>query len=238
MKIEEKSERIWQYTLEYDEIGLESIHVEKAIGYQNGAPPEHFQELIHQAMEGIRPLAQIQGGYRWIENFRTDGASCWIQEQKFQTGRIIGSQLRNAESIAIFVCTVGPEIEQWSKALMQQGDITLGYIVDATASELVELAMDKIQNHMESQMQNFGLGITNRFSPGYCGWSVSEQHLLFSLLPEKFCGVTLTPSALMVPIKSISGVIGIGPHAKRMEYPCKKCDQTQCIYRRRMMEKQ
>lgn len=237
MRIEEKADRIWQFTLDYDEVGLESTHVEKALGYQHTPTPEHFLELIRQAMEGIRPLAQIQGGYRWIEKFSTDGVHCVIQDKQFQTGRIIASQLRNAESIAIFVCTVGPEIERWSKELVQQGDLTLGYIVDATASELVELAMDRIQAHMESQMQNFGLGMTNRFSPGYCGWSVAEQHLLFSLLPEKFCGVTLTPSALMVPIKSISGVIGIGPRVRRMEYPCKKCDQTQCIYRRRLMQK-
>lgn len=237
MKIEEKSNRVWQFNLEYDEVGLQSIHVEKALGYQNEPAPGYFLDLIQQAMEGIRPLAKIQGGYRWIEKFHTDGVQCVIQEKIFQTGRIIASQLRNAESIAIFVCTAGPEIEKWSKTLMQQGDMTLGYIVDTTASELVELAMDKIQNHMESEMQHFGLGITNRFSPGYCGWSVSEQHFLFSLLPEKFCGVTLTPSALMVPIKSVSGIIGIGPRAQKMEYPCKKCDQTQCIYRRRMMQK-
>ncbi len=236
MKIEEKPNRVWQYTLEYDEVGLSSIHVERALGYR-GAPPQHFLDLIHQAMEGIRPLVKIQGGYRWVEQFYTDGMHCVIQDKHFQTGRIIASQLRNAESSAIFVCTVGPEIEKWSKELIQKGDLTLGYIVDATASELVELAMDKIQNQLEFQMHALGLGITNRFSPGYCGWPVSEQHLLFSLLPEKFCGVVLTPSALMVPIKSISGVIGMGPKAQRMEYPCKKCDQTQCIYRRRVMEK-
>ncbi|MCK7538940.1 MAG: hypothetical protein MZV63_52410 [Marinilabiliales bacterium] len=47
--------------------------------------------------------------------------------------------------------------------------------------------------------------ITNRFSPGYCGWDVAEQHKLFSFFKDNFCGITLTESALMNPVKSVSG---------------------------------
>ena len=45
-----------------------------------------------------------------------------------------------------------------------------------------------------------GIPHTNRFSPGYCGWHVNEQKLLFSLLPDNVCGITLNSSALMYPI--------------------------------------
>ena len=75
---------------------------------------------------------------------------------------------------------------------------------------------------------------TNRFSPGYCGWHVREQPDLFSLFPTPHpCGIHLTDSCLMVPIKSVSGVIGIGPNVKKLEYSCGLCDYKNCYKRRK-----
>ncbi|MHB8579979.1 MAG: vitamin B12 dependent-methionine synthase activation domain-containing protein [Ignavibacteriaceae bacterium] len=76
-----------------------------------------------------------------------------------------------------------------------------------------------------------GMKITNRYSPGYCNWNVSEQHLFFSLLPQNFCGITLTESSLMLPVKSISGIIGIGSNVKYSKYFCDKCGVKDCTYR-------
>ena len=106
-------------------------------------------------------------------------------------------------------------------------------MVDAVASELVEAAMNHIQDRLAETVGADGRHITNRFSPGYCCWPVSEQHKLFSLLPRGFCGITLTESALMLPIKSVSGIIGIGHNVSKMDYPCKLCDMRDCIYRRK-----
>ena len=60
------------------------------------------------------------------------------------------------------------------------------------------LRLDRLERYVAPE----GLRITNSYSPGYCGWNVSEQHALFSLLPEGFCGVRLCESGLMLPIKS------------------------------------
>ena len=80
-------------------------------------------------------------------------------------------------------------------------------------------------------MEQAGLKITNRYSPGYCGWDTREQHKLFSLLPENSCGIRLTESALMLPIKSVSGFIGVGANVRFNPYTCKMCDAEFCVYR-------
>jgi hypothetical protein len=36
----------------------------------------------------------------------------------------------------------------------------------------------------------------------------------------------------MIPIKSVSGVIGLGPEVAREEYECKLCDLKDCFQRR------
>jgi len=65
-------------------------------------------------------------------------------------------------------------------------------------------------------------------SPGYCGWDVSEQQKLFSLVNDMRIGIKLTESSLMIPIKSISGLWGFGEKLKKKEYNCNKCEEAMC----------
>jgi cobalamin-dependent methionine synthase I len=114
---------------------------------------------------------------------------------------------------------------------MQEGDMIKGYVVDVLANAVVEEAMDRVQENLSQEMAAAGLNITNRYSPGYCGWDIAEQQKLFSLLPEGFVGISLTPSSLMQPMKSVSGIIGIGKAVRFNHYTCNLCDDTNCLYR-------
>ena len=93
-----------------------------------------------------------------------------------------------------------------------------------------------VERRIRSDAEERGLGATRRFSPGYCGWSVAEQQELFSFLPDAFCGVTLTPSSLMIPVKTVSGIVGLGPGVVRSAYHCHVCDDDRCYHRRIELE--
>ena len=116
---------------------------------------------------------------------------------------------------------------------MKEGDLLRGYIYDIIGSEVVESAADRMQGELRTAAAERGKTITNRFSPGYCGWEVAEQHKLFSFFRDNFCGITLTESALMNPVKSVSGIIGIGRDVKFAPYQCHRCEDNNCIYRNR-----
>jgi cobalamin-dependent methionine synthase I len=94
--------------------------------------------------------------------------------------------------------------------------------------------MDQIQKQFEELAGKQGWGISNRYSPGYCGWNVAEQQILFALLPPNPCNISLTQSSLMQPIKSISGIIGFGPDVKSKGHTCQFCEMQNCIYRNRI----
>ena len=115
---------------------------------------------------------------------------------------------------------------------MENGDMIQGYILDTIGSVAVEKAMDVIQQKLAETESRKGRKITNRFSPGYCDWDIGAQRQLFSLLPKNFCGIKLMESALMLPIKSVSGIIGIGEKVKYLDYPCKICDSRNGFRRR------
>jgi hypothetical protein len=219
----------------FEDLAVSPETMASILGYPPGRIRAHFYSLLEEVMEGAASRCQAKGGFRIVERIeihRSNGI-LRIDEVEFRTNKIIAAQMKGADSIAVFVCTIGPGMENWARECLQAGDYLKGYMVDAIASELVEAAMDRIQERLEEKARAEGRAITNRFSPGYCGWPVSEQHKLFSLLPRGFCGITLTESALMLPIKSVSGIIGIGRNVRKMSYPCKFCDMRDCIYRRK-----
>jgi hypothetical protein len=103
-------------------------------------------------------------------------------------------------------------------------------VYDILGSITVEKATDNIQEFLAADCKASELGISDRFSPGYCEWSVSEQQMLFDLMPKRFCGVTLSESSLMSPIKSVSGIIAIGKGFNPKGYQCNWCNDKNCIY--------
>ncbi|MGO9480918.1 MAG: vitamin B12 dependent-methionine synthase activation domain-containing protein [Candidatus Kryptoniota bacterium] len=203
------------------------------LGYAADAIPSPLAESIDDALQHGSELCQINGGYKIIDSidFDRNDYTVRVGSRSFDIKKTVFQQLKNAKSIAAFVCTAGDEIVDRSRQLMKEGELLKGYVYDVFGSLVVEEAMDIIQESLRNKMQESGLNITNRYSPGYCGWDVSEQKKLFSLLPDKFCGIELTDSCLMRPIKSVSGIIGVGKSVKFNQYTCNLCDASECLYR-------
>ena len=225
------TETVYTFQPEYSKLHIDPELIRVAIGYPRNHNDKHIDEMIDEVTRVSKQKLEVKSGYKIYNDIEIypDRTGMKIGGKEFHTKKIITVQMRKAESVALFLCTIGPQMEHWSKELIKEGQLLKGYIVDAIASESVEQAVEQTHNHLEQQMREMGLGITNRFSPGYCKWPVSDQHVLFSLLPPGFCGITLTESSLMLPIKSVSGFIGIGPDAKRQDYACKICDDTTCF---------
>jgi hypothetical protein len=154
-----------------------------------------------------------------------------VQGITFFPGKMVASALKKSDRIAFFIVTAGERVELHSKKLIREGCSLEGLIADLIGSEIAEEAAEKVHQRIGSEMAARGLRITNRYSPGYCNWPVSDQQSLFGLMGGNCCGVKLTKSSLMLPIKSISGIVGAGEHVRNRGYACAKCTAGHCIYR-------
>lgn len=213
-------------------IGLPEIY--EQMGYGTAAPDAmtvgETDEMLACVVRFVRP------GFCF---FVTDGkldpdsATLTVMGRDFSVGRIISRQLRGSSRYTFFIATAGTEFEEFQHKLMDDGDMVKVFIADAIGSVIAEKAADRMEEELQRLLDPSGWRHTNRFSPGYCGWHVSGQQDLFRLFPEeKPCGVTLTPSSLMTPIKSVSGVIGLGENVRKLEYSCGLCDFKQCYKRK------
>lgn len=229
----EIEKNVFEVAVEFGDLSFDRTEIELSLGYQDGEVPVHFSGMIDEAVEQLAKRCEIRAGYGVFDAERPDGRvdGLVVGGTFFKLDKIVTGQIRKSTQAALFVATIGPAMEEWSRRLLKGDDPALGYIADVAASAAAESVTNTLHDHIQNKMQSLGLNITNRYSPGYCNWSVAEQQMLFSLLPSNFCGVTLSESSLMHPIKSVSGVIGIGPDVKWRDYICDRCGVKDCTYR-------
>lgn len=146
----------------------------------------------------------------------------------------IASFLKPATRVAAYVLTVGDSYERKSRALMADGDMLDGYAWDAVASAAADLATDLLTQHLLTAEAGRDEAVTPPFSPGYCGMGLDQQKPLFAIVDAGSIGVSLSESMMMSPIKSVSGLLGIGPATEVIDrgVPCQWCELTTCHMRR------
>lgn len=222
---------IREFSFRFDELVINRKPIEETLGFPDGLP-EPFDAYLEEAWGFSKELMDIRATYKLSDQLEFDKNEKFIAEgEEFHLGSRIRKEMVGSERVAFFICTAGNSITQKSQSLMFGNDPSLGYVYDVMGSFIVEAAGDKMQKALQEEVAKNGDKTTNRYSPGYCEWSVNDQAKIFSQFPENVCGVNLTSSYLMYPIKSISGIIGIGKNVHFRDYMCALCSNKDCIYR-------
>ena len=215
-----------QKTLDFDALQITPVDIYEQMGYHGEEPDEATRKEVQAVLEEVRPWLRPQFCYLVVK-----------EQPAFDMGKIIMRQLRGSEAYALFICTSGTEYEAYLQQLKDNGDMVRVFIADALGSVIAEHCADQMEICLQESIDKLGWRHTNRFSPGYCGWHVSQQQLLFPLFGGNTCGVCLTESSLMVPIKSVSGIIGLGEKVRKLNYTCGLCDFKQCYKRKSKLAK-
>jgi hypothetical protein len=222
----------------FSDLNIEAARIEKLIGYDPGSSPDPIPEVIADVLNSAEEITDIKGKYLLMDDYSasTSLESIRINDHCFHTGKIVTSFIHKSEKFLFFIVTAGKDIELQSQQFLHGNDPLLGYIYDVLGSLTVESATEKFLQNIEERFLKIGLKISNPYSPGYCGWPVSDQQKLFTLFGDDTCDIKLSETCLMDPIKSISGIIGIGKNVKKQPYSCSICDAKNCIYRDKKLQ--
>ena len=158
------------------------------------------------------------------------GSIAFIEDSIIFQSRIITQLLEHCHQVAIFLVTIGKYLGETTSQLAKDGLILQATVLDAIGSDAVERLADFAQDKIKEIAEAQGLVTSRRFSPGYCDWNIGQQRMLFYALTGNTLGIRLTGECLMIPQKSISGIIGIGPSIDNVENynPCKTCNKQDC----------
>lgn len=201
------------------------------------ALPEKIAALLDEALQIFAHLAEPRGIMSDIS--REDFAAVYRGEGLNAEEAPLPTIAERADALALFAATLGEPVSAKIGALFRADEPALGFMLDAVAS----LGADKLADLMGRRFLKI-LGADERgsapatvlpYSPGYCGWHITAQRKLFEFLRPGEIGITLNPSCLMQPLKSVSGVLVAGKgeiHRFRPKFSfCADCKTHECVER-------
>jgi hypothetical protein len=146
----------------------------------------------------------------------------------------LGEALHGAKELAAVVGTIGHKLEKQVTEYFKGNEPLRGVLLDGIGNSAVDMLTQEACKFIAGEASSRGYQTSSPISPGMPGLPITEQWQLFKLVPAREIGVSLTSAGIMIPRKSASMVIGIGPQMKtwtQAEVCARCCLSKTCSYR-------
>ena len=135
-------------------------------------------------------------------------------------GKDIAAHLKGCTQAAVLAVTLSSAVDTIIRRF-QSTDMTKALFLDAIASEACDHLCDDVEKQVRARTDKPFL--TARFSAGYGDFPLSTQSGLLRLLDaERKIGLTATDRQLLLPMKSVTAIIGLSdsPVHDARKYVC------------------
>lgn len=194
----------------------------QALHIRPGSSDAHdLSALIVEAQSIARPKAL----YKYAKVDSLSERSVTIGGILFES-HILSVNLEHSGIVYPFIVSCGMELETWAHSI---DDMLWSYWAEGIKQAALENAFRAFEQHLE---MTYHPGATSTMSPGSLeNWPITQQAPLFTLLGDTHTtiGVQLTPSMLMIPNKSVSGIVFERDHSFTS---CQLCSRENCPGRR------
>jgi len=198
--------------------------------------PRLMRELrLKEGSRRVRDLRDLLGDVERIARPKVVYTRAYVQEKGEDyiiasgvrlTSRVLRVNVEAAYRIFPYVATCGTELAAWYRS---QKDLLRQFWAETIAELALRTAKRALREHLADRYQLHKL---SSMAPGSLpDWPLEQQQYVFALLGdvEQKVGVRLTESLLMVPTKSVSGVVF--PSESSFQ-SCQLCPRERCPGRR------
>ena len=154
-------------------------------------------------------------------------------------GADITRHLAGASKVALMACTLGMESEREYRRLAAISPAD-GAMFGSCCSALVEACANAVEAQVVAAAAQAGLVTNWRFSPGYGDLPLDVQPAFIRALDAgRRLGIAVTPTNMLVPVKSVTAVIGLfdaaaGIANDSVDDTCARCPAAgDCDFRKR-----
>ncbi len=188
-------------------------------------PGSEAEADLHRLVDVAQSIARPKAIYKLAFIDAKEDQAVLLDGIRF-TSRVLRVNLDTAQRVFAYVATSGRELEAWADA---QEDLLARFWADAINQAVLGAALRSFREHLTAQ---FAVSQLSAMNPGsLADWPLREQRPLFGLLGDvqAAIGVTLTPSLLMTPTKSVSGILF---PSEETFASCQLCPRETCPNRR------
>ena len=215
-------------------INIDSNRVCQRLGYQARSPSASILSTIESQIAKADQLVKPDYLYEVKPIEYIDGEKFSLGEPFVFTSKVVSYALSDCQWAAVYIATTGTNLEEEMSRLVEEGQILEATILDAIGSEAINRVFCHLRDTIKELARARECRATIKYSPGYCDWHINQQRILFQIVDSTLIGVRLTENCLMMPRKSVSGIIGIGKLDAVKPPPCLAvCDnRVSCAIKR------
>lgn len=167
--------------------------------------------LVDKVLEEAYQLARIEAVCKVFAISKTTNEQMILEGGQALTSSLLVKLAGPARSILLIICTMGRAIDQRIEHYYRNGLSAHAYFLDVAGTCIIEAASRKLVKQIKSQVKSRDLETTIPLGPGHSYWNnLHDQRIIYELLKPEKIGITILPSGIMLPKKSLSMVIGIG----------------------------
>jgi len=211
------------YILEHIPFQADLDELAKTVRLKPGSPM--LDDLRQMALQA-QALANPKVIYRVALVEANGDRQVNVDEGEFSS-RVLRVNLEKVHRVFPFVATCGRELKVWADT---HEDMLQRFWADAIMEQALFAAIQELDHRLEERYQP---GPLSSMNPGSLeDWPITQQRPLFGLFGDTRAqiGVELTESMLMIPAKSVSGVMF--PSQEGFEASCQLCPREVCPNRR------
>ena len=196
-------------------------------------PNQNILRITEEEINRGYNLFKPQGIYSLIKIicFTSRGRIDLEDELVFRFSKSLINQSKGSSHLLVGVITIGDFLEKKVSELFSQGEYPRALALDAVGTVAVEDFSREVRKLARQEVKEQGFKTSRHFSPGYGGWEISQQDIIFRSIPADNIGVRLTKGYMMLPQKSLSWAIGVGKEiftSSEEDNNCENCQSKYC----------
>lgn len=171
-----------------------------------GEPEENILKVMKACEKDVIEAAEPKYIYRFFDIEICDDGVYLPECDLKLLGNDIKNHLNGCFKACLFCATISNKVDMLIRRL-EISDLTAALCSDALASVCIERVCDAVGREICEKMP--GTYPTFRFSPGYGDLPISVQRNFLNVLnAQKWTGLTVSESGIMLPRKSVTAIIG------------------------------
>jgi len=209
---------------------ISESEVFRYLGYHSTPTDEHIVSQVALVSEEVVSNVNPKNVFGIWE--------CRIEEDSVTFGRVsiksceLICHLQSCDRVVLLAMTLGTVAD----ILINRYnilDIEKGLIAQAVCTVMIEHYYDEIISEVMQNPNLSELYPTARFSPGYGDFDIKWQKDILELLNAKNrIALFLSDGYMLIPLKSITAIIGFSKKKQDIYEKCTCCTNIQCAYRR------
>ena len=202
------------------------------LGYGRNTADERTRMMIENAFTDVEKASGPKSICRVFAVKQTADGKTKIGNMCIDS-RSLFRNLKGCTKAVLFGATLGAGVDHLIRRTSLT-DMSHAVIQQACAATLLEEYCDEQQLTIGREIEEEGLYLRPRFSPGYGDFDIHYQEPIMRMLDcAKTIGLTMTDSYMMTPTKSVTAVIGASRIKERCPVAgCEACNKADCEYRR------